>query len=61
MALSQKQKENSVKILINTGSITFGGVVLGYFVSENKISEMEFVAGIIVVILCNLYAITIDK
>ena len=63
MALTQKQKEkeNIAKIFINTGSITFAGVVLGYFVSENKITEREFIIGIIGMILAYLISIFIEK
>jgi len=61
MPLSQKQKENIAKIFINTGSITFGGVVLGYFVSDNKITEIEFIVGIVSVALSYLGSILIDK
>lgn len=61
MALSHKQKENVAKIFINIGSITFGGVVLGFFVSDNKISEAEFLYGIVGVILSFFISIFIDK
>lgn len=59
--MTSKQKENIAKIFINLGSITFAGVVLGYFVSENKITEREFIIGIIGVVICYFISIFIDK
>ncbi len=61
MGLTNKQKENSTKILINLGSIIFGGVVIGYFVSDSKISTQAFFVGTFVVAMCFFVALTTDK
>ena len=61
MGLTPKQKENLTKIVINLGSIIFGGVIIGYFVSDSKISTDTFLFGTVVFFMCFLFALTIDK
>ncbi|MBI2967791.1 MAG: hypothetical protein HYY40_08255 [Bacteroidetes bacterium] len=61
MGLTPKQKDNLTKIFITLGSIIFGGVVIGYFVSDSKISTTAFFIGTIVVLICFYGALITDK
>lgn len=59
--MTVKQKENLAKILINTGSLSFGGIVLGYFISTDNITISELISGMIFSLFCFTTAILIDK
>jgi len=61
MRLSQKQLETIAKIFINLGTLSFGGLVIGKFISPKVIPWDVFVSGVVFSIVLFFFAIIIDK
>ena len=61
MQLDKKQKENIAKILINVGTVTFTGLVIGRVVSLQQSSLGIFLSGLLFSILCFAIAVLIDR
>ncbi|MCK4488360.1 MAG: hypothetical protein KAU38_16565 [Desulfobacterales bacterium] len=61
MLLTPKQLENIGKIFINLGTLSFGALVIGKFVSVIIIPWYVFLAGLLFSITMFFWAIIIDK
>ncbi|MEA3416669.1 MAG: hypothetical protein U9R02_11045 [Thermodesulfobacteriota bacterium] len=61
MQFTTKQIENIGKILINLGTISFGALVIGKFVSAIIIPWYVFLFGLVFSIIMFFWAIIIDK
>lgn len=61
MQFTTKQIENIGKILINLGTISFGVLVIGKFVSAIIIPWYVFLFGLVFSIIMFFWAIIIDK
>jgi hypothetical protein len=59
--LDRKQKENVAKILINVGTVTFTGLVIGRFVTAQQGGIGVFLSGLLFSIVCFVIAILVDK
>ena len=61
MKLTPKQLETVAKIFINIGTLSFGGLVIGKFISPDRIPWDVFISGLIFSIVLFIFAIIIDK
>ena len=61
MRLDKRQKENVGKILINIGTVTFTGLVIGRFVSAQQSGVGVFLSGLLFSIVCFVIAILVDR
>ena len=61
MQLTPKQIENISKILINLGTLSFGALVIGKFISAIIIPWHLFLFGLVFSIIMFFWAIIIDK
>jgi hypothetical protein len=61
MQLDKKQRENISKILINIGTVTFTGLVIGRFVAAQQTGIGVFLSGLFFSIVCFVIAILIDR
>ena len=61
LTFDRKQKENFVKILINLGTASFVGLVVGRFVSPEKVSLLDLVWGILFSIVCFVGALLVER
>ena len=61
MDLTPKQLENICKIFINLGTLSFGAMVIGKFVSNVTIPWHVFLSGLIFSVTMFILAIIIDK
>jgi len=61
MQLTTKQLENISKILINVGTLSFGALVIGKFISTVIIPWYLFLCGLVFSITMFFWAIIIDK
>ncbi len=61
MRLDKKQRENVGKILINIGTVTFTGLVIGRFVAAQQTGIGVFLSGLLFSILCFAIAILVDR
>jgi hypothetical protein len=59
--LDKKRKENLAKILINIGTVTFTGLVIGRFVAAQQTGSSVFLSGLLFSILCFAIAILVDR
>lgn len=61
VALDRKQRERVAIILTNVGTVAFGGIVIGYFVSPTPISFRMFFLGFVFSVVCFIIATVFDK
>jgi len=61
MYLTPKQLENISKILINVGTLSFGALVIGKFISTIIIPWHVFLWGLVFSVTTFFWAIIIDK
>ena len=61
MLLTPKQLENIGKIFMNLGTLSFGAMVIGKFVSTITIPWHVFLAGLVFSITMFFSAIIVDK
>ena len=61
MRLTPKQLENIGKIFINMGTLSFGAIVIGKFVSTIEIPWHLFLSGLIFSIAMFFFGVIIDK
>ena len=61
LTFDRKQKENFVKILINLGTASFVGLVVGRFVSPEKVSLLDLVWGILFSTVCFVIVLLIER
>lgn len=61
MQLDKKQRENLAKILINVGTATFIALVVGRFVSPEKVSLADMFWGVFFSITCFIAVLLIDR
>ncbi len=61
LTFDRKQKENLVKILINLGTASFVGLVVGRFVSPEKVSLLDLVWGILFSLVCFVVVLLIER
>ena len=59
--LDKKQRENLAKILINVGTAAFIGLVVGRFVSPEKVSTTDMLWGVFFSITCFIVVLLIDR
>jgi len=59
--LTKKQRENFAKILMDVGKLVLLTVVLGSFISEEPLNITVIIVGIIIVVICFVFAILLDK
>jgi hypothetical protein len=59
--LDKKQKENLAKILINVGTAAFVALVIGRFVSSEKIATADLLWGAIFSITCFIAVLLVDR
>lgn len=61
LTFDRKQKENLVKILINLGTASFVGLVVGRFISPEKVSLLDLVWGILFSTVCFVGALLVER
>jgi len=61
MPLDKRQRENLARILINVGTAGFVGLVIGRFVSPEKVSTADMLWGAFFSIICFITVILIDR
>lgn len=61
MRLTPKQLENIGKIFINVGTLSFGAIVKGKFVSTIKILWHLFLSGLIFSIAMFFFGVIVDE
>ena len=61
LTFDRKQKENFVKILINLGTASFVGLVVGRFVSPEKVSLLDLVWGIFFSTVCFTGVLLVER
>ena len=61
LTFDRKQKENLVTILINLGTVSFVGLVVGRFVSPEKVSLLDLVWGILFSTVCFVVVLLIER
>ena len=61
MGLSAKQLETVTKIFVNVGTLSFGGLVVGKFISPNMIPWYAFVSGLVFSVALFCFAVIIAK
>ena len=59
--LDKKQRENLAKILINVGTAAFIGLVVGRFVSPEKVSPADTLWGAFFSLTCFIAVLLIDR
>jgi hypothetical protein len=59
--LDKKQKENLAKILTNVGTAGFVGLVVGRFVSPEKVATADMLWGVVFSIICFITVLLIDR
>ncbi len=60
-SLDKRQRENLAKIIADVGKIVFAAIVVGKFVSPEKIILLVFIFGAVFSIFCFVSTIIIDK
>lgn len=59
--LDKKQRENLARIIADLGKIVFAAIVVGRFVSPDKITLNVFTLGLFFSLFCFISTIFIDK
>lgn len=61
MKLTERRRENLAKVLFNLAQIIFGIVIVGKFITPEKVSLFNFISGLITFLIFALIGYIIDE